>query len=403
MRHGYFLLIILLVTVLSNNLVYGDNSYIKFTLYRDKYVVDISLVGGNGVSSTLISGVIGNRESLTVQLQFYTTSKILQPFLSIDEISVESIRIRAQRYSEFSLYKLNGTITAGVNDKPLELLLVFDILVSNNDSIEEVDVRGTITPVSSSRELSLTALAVVGDAVKRFFSVLENMSLRLIETRRINIEHVPTSRGISVRVDAVLEVSKPDDAWKNIVGNFIDTMIFDYIGTLFDNRLRDYAIGLELDIKNDTLSGNMTVLFDRRLEELLGLNHTILSSDFVITYYETPGEIVLNISNMVLEPRDTLRDSLREIGLFLYRLIGNTSLSVIVASANTRIDARRVSLEPIRWNESYVEWNTSEALLYLDRIILDEESQSFNYLLAVVMVVIASVGLFYVVRRVSWK
>ncbi len=401
MRSSYFLLIILLITISSGILAHGDNDYIKFTLYRDKYVVDMSLTSDNGVSSVFVSGVMGNRNSLIARLQFYATDKVLQSLLSSDKINIEFISIRAQRYSRFSLYKLNGTIRAKINDKQLELILVFDVLVSGNSSIGEIEVKGTITPVSSNRELNLMALAVMEDVVKYFFRTLENMSLGLIETRRISIEHIPTSRGISARVDAVLEINELDNAWRNIVGNFINPIILDYTSILFDNRLRDYALGLELKVKDDTLSGNITILFDKKLEELLNLNHTILSSDFVIVYYEELGRITLNISNMVLKPQDEVGASLHEIGELFHYLIGNISLPVIVISVEREIDTSKVLLEPCRLNKSYVEWNTSEALLYLDKIIVSEKQQSFNYLLVVLTIIIAGISLFYIVRRVS--
>ncbi len=393
---------ILFAVVLLSIIACGGSGYIRFVLYRDRYIIDLSMYNSNGVSSILVSGVVGGSDSLTVNLQFYTTDNIIHLLLGHTSVNIESVSIRAQKYSRFSLYKFNGTINARVDDKPLTLLLVFDILVSGNDSLEKVEVRGTITPVSSSREFNLAVLTVIDGLVKYFFRVLENISLGMVEAKDISIDSVPTPSGISVRVDALLEVREPDNAWRIIVNNFTGTMVLDYIDTLFDERLGDYAFGLDLLVKNGTISGNMTMLFDKGFEKLLDLNHTLLSSDFIITYYEIPGKSTLNVSGMVLKPRDNIDYSLREMGLLLYRLIGNTSVSIIIVSNDLRINTENIPLKPSRYNESYAEWNTSVPLLYLDRVIL-EGQQSPNYVWVLVIIAVAAVGLFYVIRRVSWK
>ncbi len=379
-----------------------NNSVLFIRIHEDRYVIDLSLALNEGRYSVLLVGEVYGNKTLRADIRFYTTS--LNKLLSVnDKVSFTNLSLTIDKYSRFSMYKVNGSTNLLINDKSLQLILNADILVSNNSSLRRVEVKATLIPISSDKQLVLLALTLTEDLLKWFFKTIENMSGEFIKTRSIVIERIPTTIGVGIRVKALLDVIDSIEAWRNIATSIVGIDVASYIKRIFDNRIRDYAIGLFLTRENDTFSGRTSIVFDKGFSELLGLNYTLLGSGFTFTYYESPGKTVFNISGLVLKPVDDLPASLGETGSLLYQLIGNTSMTVKILPVNVGVSVSRVPLEPNNITRDYIEWNSSEILLYLGQLVVEEKNSSNSYLIIVFVMLALGFSLFYIVRRVSSK
>ena len=378
-----------------------SDGFLRFTLNNDRIVFNASILGGRSDSSFLVSGSIRNDEFLSVDLRFYVVSSILQFFPSMGGVEFKYIDIGIRRYSEFDMYKLNGSLEIVVNKHALKLLMNFDVLVSGNTSTEKIRVKGAVIPVSSDQKLNILALSLVDDVLRDFFDRVENMSSGLIKAIDISIERIPTTKGIGARVVVLLNVNNPRAAWRSIIGSIFEPGFFDYLELVFDNRVKDYVLDLRVIVDSDeSIRGSMSIVFNESFSELLGLNHTSLVSEATLTYYGAPNVTVFNITNMVLEPRDSLKESLGEVGLFFYRLIGERDIIVIVESKDTSINVESVPVEPLSINETSIVWDKSTALLYLDKIVVSKNNVNASYLSISLAIVLAALVLFYVARRV---
>ncbi len=378
-----------------------SDGFLRFTLNNDRIVFNASILGGRSDSSFLVSGSIRNDEFLSVDLRFYVVSSILQFFPSMGGVEFKYIDIGIRRYSEFDMYKLNGSLEIVVNKHALKLLMNFDVLVSGNTSTEKIRVKGAVIPVSSDQKLNILALSLVDDVLRDFFDRVENMSSGLIKAIDISVERIPTTKGIGARVVVLLNVNNPRAAWRSIIGSIFEPGFFDYLELVFDNRVKDYVLDLRVIVDSDeSIRGSMSIVFNESFSELLGLNHTSLVSEATLTYYGAPNVTVFNITNMVLEPRDSLKESLGEVGLFFYRLIGERDIIVIVESKDTSINVESVPVEPLSINETSIVWDKSTALLYLDKIVVSKNNVNASYLSISLAIVLAALVLFYVARRV---
>ena len=378
-----------------------SDGVLRFTLNNDRIVFNASILGGRSDSSFLVSGSIRNDEFLSVDLRFYVVSSILQFFPSMGGVEFKYIDIGIRRYSEFDMYKLNGSLEIVVNEHALKLLMNFDVLVSGNTSTEKIRVKGAVIPVSSDQKLNILALSLVDDVLRDFFDRVENMSSGLIKAIDISVERIPTTKGIGARVVVLLNVNNPRAAWRSIIGSIFEPGFFDYLELVFDNRVKDYVLDLRVIVDSDeSIRGSMSIVFNESFSELLGLNHTSLVSEATLTYYGAPNITVFNITNMVLEPRDSLKESLGEVGLFFYRLIGERDIIVIVESKDTSINVESVPVEPLSINETSIVWDKSTALLYLDKIVVSKNNVNASYLSISLAIVLAALVLFYVARRV---
>ncbi len=378
-----------------------SDGVLRFTLNNDRIVFNASILGGRSDSSFLVSGSIRNDEFLSVDLRFYVVSSILQFFPSMGGVEFKYIDIGIRRYSEFDMYKLNGSLEIVVNKHALKLLMNFDVLVSGNTSTEKIRVKGAVIPVSSDQKLNILALSLVDDVLRDFFDRVENMSSGLIKAIDISVERIPTTKGIGARVVVLLNVNNPRAAWRSIIGSIFEPGFFDYLELVFDNRVKDYVLDLRVIVDSDeSIRGSMSIVFNESFSELLGLNHTSLVSEATLTYYGAPNVTVFNITNMVLEPRDSLKESLGEVGLFFYRLIGERDIIVIVESKDTSINVESVPVEPLSINETSIVWDKSTALLYLDKIVVSKNNVNASYLSISLAIVLAALVLFYVARRV---
>ncbi len=378
-----------------------SDGVLRFTLNNDRIVFNASILGGRSDSSFLVSGSIRNDEFLSVDLRFYVVSSILQFFPSMGGVEFKYIDIGIRRYSEFDMYKLNGSLEIVVSKHALKLLMNFDVLVSGNTSTEKIRVKGAVIPVSSDQKLNILALSLVDDVLRDFFDRVENMSSGLIKAIDISVERIPTTKGIGARVVVLLNVNNPRAAWRSIIGSIFEPGFFDYLELVFDNRVKDYVLDLRVIVDSDeSIRGSMSIVFNESFSELLGLNHTSLVSEATLTYYGAPNVTVFNITNMVLEPRDSLKESLGEVGLFFYRLIGERDIIVIVESKDTSINVESVPVEPLSINETSIVWDKSTALLYLDKIVVSKNNVNASYLSISLAIVLAALVLFYVARRV---
>ena len=381
-----------------------NDGFLRLTINDNRIIFDASILGGGSSSSFLVSGSIRSDKFLSADLRFHIISSILQFFLSISGIEFKYIDIGIRRYSEFDMYKLNGSLEIVVNEHVLKLLMNFDVLVSGNTSIEKIRVKGAVIPVSSDQKLDILALSLVDNVLRDFFDRVENLSSGLVKAMDINVERIPTTKGIGARVGVLLDVNNPRAAWRSIIGSIFEPGFFDYLELVFDNRVKDYVLDLKVIVDGDeSIRGSVSIVFNESFSELLGLNHTSLVSEATLTYYGAPNVTVFNITNMVLEPRDTLKESLREVGLFFYRLIGERDIMIILQSKDTSLDVKNVPVEPLSINETSIVWDKSTALLYLDKTVVLKNNVDASYLFVFLVVVLAALVLFYVARRVRWK
>ncbi len=400
---AFILLSLVLGTPLTASNVGINNSLLHFTIVDDKIVFNANIVGGGSNSSFLVYGNIGENKFLSTDLRFYVISNIIEFFLSTSRIKIKNVDLSIRRYSEYNMYKLNGSLEMIVDNRVLNLLARFNVFVSGNIS-EKIRVKGAIIPESGDQKLNILALSLLDDLLKNFFDRVEKLSAGLVELREINIERIPTIKGIGARVEVVLYVNNPRVAWKNIIGNILEPGILDYLELAFDNRIKDYVLNLRITIDSDEgIHGRISMLFNESFSELLGLSHTRLSSEALLTLYGSPNITVFNVTGMILEPRDSLKESLHETGLFLYRLIGEHAIRVIVESKGTSLDAKNIPIKPVLVNKTTIIWDKSTVLLYLDRLIVLGKNTNISYLLILILIALTASVLFYIVRRVSWK
>ena len=398
------LLLLTLGSSLTTSSASVNDGFLRFTLNNDRIVLDASILGGGSAFSFLVSGSIRNNKFLFADLRFHVISNILQSFLSIGGVELEYLDIGIRRYSEFDMYKLNGSLEIVVNEHALKLLMNFDVLVSGNTSTEKIRVKGAVIPVSSDQKLNILALSLVDDVLKDFFDRVENMSSGLVKAMDISVERIPTAKGVGARVEVLLDVNNPKAAWRSIIGSIFEPEFFDYLELVFDNRVKDYVLDLRvISDGNESIRGDVSIVFNGSFSELLGLNHTSLVSEATLTYYGAPNVTVFNITNMVLKPRDSLKKSLREVGLFFYHLIGERDIMVIVESKDTSLNVENVPVDPLSINETSIIWNKSTALLYLDEVVVLKNNVNASYLFVFLVIVLAALVLFYVARRVRWK
>ncbi len=408
-KHAIGVLSLLLLTlgfpfITNSNGIDLNNGSLRFTISNDRIIFNANIIGGETSSSFLVTGSISGGKFLSANLQFHVISNALRFFLSMSRVKFRYIDISIRRYSRFNMYKLNGSMEMVGDDHVLKFLMNFNVAVLGNTSIEKVKIKGAIIPVSGDQRLNMLALSLIDDILKIFFDRVENMSSELVKVENINVERVPTIKGIGARVEVVLNINNPRIAWKNIIGRVFEPYFLDYLRLIFDNRVKDYLLDLKLIANNsESIHGRVSIVFNESFSRLLGLNYTRLDSKAVLTYYGGPNGTILNVFNMVLEPRGSLKESLREIGLFFYRLIGEHNIIIIVKSKNTNLETEGIPIKPVSANRTTIIWNRSIALLYLYRIIVVENNVNINYPLILILIMLAALGLFYIARRVRWK